>query len=122
MGFDAACTESLAFLLDSDPVDSIHLGYHMDRPVGMVSGRVLSSGRGFVLFVGVAESYRGYGYGAELLAWMTRRLIGAGAVTLIADTDNDNVPMASAFARIGWPQTEKRIDLVITGQPGPPGR
>jgi hypothetical protein len=31
---------------------------------------------------------------------------------LIADTDNDNVPMARAYADVGWQQTETRIDLV----------
>jgi hypothetical protein len=37
------------------------------------------------------------------------------ATTLIADTDNTNVPMAKAFSSVGWIQTETRIDLV----PGP---
>jgi hypothetical protein len=32
---------------------------------------------------------------------------------LIADTDNENLPMAQAFADVGWPQTETRIDLVL---------
>ena len=31
---------------------------------------------------------------------------------VIADTDNANLPMARAFAYVGWPQTETRIDLV----------
>ena len=31
---------------------------------------------------------------------------------LIADTDNQNVPMAKAFAEVGWPQTETRRDFV----------
>jgi len=55
---------------------------------------------------------RGHGYGRQLLAWQTRRLIDGGALTLIADTDKENVPMARGFADVGWPQTETRIDLV----------
>ena len=113
VGFDQACTESLAFLLDSDPVDCIHLAHDADgEVVGMVSGLLTPSGRAFVLFVGVARDHRGRGYGRELLAWQTRRLVDDGATVLIADTDNANVPMARAFAGVGWPQTETRIDLV----------
>jgi ribosomal protein S18 acetylase RimI-like enzyme len=72
----------------------------------------MSSGRAFVLFVGVCREHRGRGFGRELLAWQTRELIASGATVLIADTDNTNVPMARAFADVGWPQTETRIDLV----------
>jgi GNAT superfamily N-acetyltransferase len=113
LGFEEACHESLAFLLDSDPVDCIHLAFDGDgEVVGLVSGLCMPTGRAFVLFVGVAHDHRGQGYGRQLLAWQTRRLIEQGAVTLIADTDNSNVPMARAFADVGWPQTETRIDLV----------
>ena len=113
LGFDDACRESLAFLLEADPVECIHLA--LDRSgavVGMVSGLVMPTGRAFVLFVGVPYEARGHGHGRQLLAWQTRRLIDGGALTLIADTDNENVPMARAFADVGWPQTETRIDLV----------
>jgi hypothetical protein len=113
LGFDEACRESLAFLLDSDPVDCLHLALDGDgEVVGLVSGLSMPTGRAFVLFVGVVHGHRGHGYGCELLAWQTRRLIDQGSVTLIADTDNNNVPMARAFADVGWPQTETRIDLV----------
>lgn len=112
LGFDAACEESLAYLLDADPVDCIHLARNASGAVvGMVSGRTMPTGRAFVLFVGVALEHRGHGYGRELLAWQTRQLIADGATVLIADTDNANVPMARAFADVGWPQTETRIDL-----------
>lgn len=112
-GFDEACRESLAFLLESDPVECIHLASDAsDEVVGMVSGLVVPSGRAFVLFVGVAARARGNGYGRQLLAWQTRRLLEEDPTMLIADTDNDNLPMARAFADVGWPQTETRIDLV----------
>jgi GNAT superfamily N-acetyltransferase len=79
----------------------------------MVSGDVRPNRRGVVLFVGVARDHRGHGYGRQLLAWQTRALLDGGATVLIADTDNDNHPMARAFADVGWPQTETRIDLVL---------
>jgi GNAT superfamily N-acetyltransferase len=115
LGFDAACAESLHYLVTADPVDRIHLASDpAGDVVGLVSGHVLAARRrGAVLFVGVAHAHRGHGYGRQLLAWQTRRLIEGGATTLIADTDNDNGPMARAFADVGWPQTETRIDLVL---------
>jgi ribosomal protein S18 acetylase RimI-like enzyme len=114
VGFDQACRESLAFLLDSDPVECIRLATDPAGDlVGLVSGRLMPSGRAFVLFVGVCHDHRGRGYGRELLAWQTRGLVASGATTLIADTDNSNLPMARAFADVGWPQTETRIDLVL---------
>jgi GNAT superfamily N-acetyltransferase len=113
VGFDQACRESLAFLLDSDPVECIRLATDAAGSlVGLVSGRLMSSSRAFVLFVGVCRDHRGRGYGRQLLAWQTRELIASGATVLIADTDNTNLPMARAFADVGWPQTETRIDLV----------
>lgn len=112
LGFDAACAQSLADLLEADPVDCIHLARNASGElVGMVSGRTMPTERAFVLFVGVALEHRGRGYGRELLAWQTCRLLADGATVLIADTDNANLPMARAFADVGWPQTETRIDL-----------
>jgi len=113
VGFEEACRESLASLLASDPVDCIRLATDPGGDlVGLVSGRLMPNGRAFVLFVGVCHGHRGRGYGRELLAWQSRELVASGARTLIADTDNANVPMARAFADVGWPQTETRIDLV----------
>ncbi len=114
LGFDAACQKILASMLDADPVDCIRLAFdETGKPVGMVSGLVTRSGRGYVWFVGVVAESRGRGYGRELLAWMTRQLIAEHATTLIADTDNANLPMARAFSSVGWIQTETRIDLVF---------
>jgi ribosomal protein S18 acetylase RimI-like enzyme len=116
LGFDAACNKILASMMKYDPVDCIRLAFdEAGEPVGMVSGIVFGSGRAYVWFVGVVAASRGKGYGRELLAWMTRHLIAQNATTLIADTDNANVPMAKAFSSVGWIQTETRIDLV----PGP---
>jgi ribosomal protein S18 acetylase RimI-like enzyme len=116
LGFEQACAQSLGDLLAADPVDRIHLALDGDREVvGMVSGFVHPNTRSVVSFVGVARDHRGRGYGRQLLAWQTRRLLAAGGRTLIADTDNDNVPMGQAFADVGWEQTETRIDLVHRG-------
>jgi ribosomal protein S18 acetylase RimI-like enzyme len=116
LGFDEACAESLSYLLSADPVDRIHLALDRDgEVVGMVSGFVHPNTRAVVAFVGVARDHRGHGYGRQLLAWQTQQLMAAGATTLIADTDNGNVPMARAFADVGWEQTETRIDLVHGG-------
>jgi ribosomal protein S18 acetylase RimI-like enzyme len=116
LGFEAACQETLAALLQADPVDCCWLAFNEgEEPVGMVSGRVLPSGRAYLSFVGVMASFRGRGYGRELLAWMTRRLLAHGATTLIADTDNSNLPMVQAFSAVGWIQTETRIDLQLHG-------
>ncbi len=116
LGFDEACRESLASLLDEAPVDRIHLAYDAaGQAVGVISGLLRPNDRGVVMFVGVARDHRGHGYGRELLAWQTRELVDSGATVLIADTDNTNVPMARAFADVGWPQTETRIDLVPGG-------
>ncbi len=113
VGFEDACRQSLADLLDADPVECIRLATDAAGSlVGLVSGRLMPSGRAFVLFVGVCRDHRGRGHGRELLAWQTRELVASGATVLIADTDNTNLPMARAFADVGWPQTETRIDLV----------
>lgn len=112
LGFEAACAESRTDLV-ADAVDHIHLASTPGgEVVGMVSGFVHANGRAVVDFVGVAHDHRGRGYGRQLLAWQTRRLLDEGGTTLIADTDNHNAPMARAFAEVGWPQTETRIDFV----------
>ena len=36
------------------------------------------------------------------------------ASVVVADTDETNVPMARAFAAVGWPVTETRVDFVLT--------
>lgn len=130
-GLDAAVAESLGYLLDSDPWECLRLafpealadapGHALDRhrepePIGYVSWRTMSNGRGYVLVVGVAHDARGHRYGTDLLAQASRALVAEGATTLIADTDVPNRPMAAAFARCGWPVTEGRVDYQL-GRP-----
>lgn len=113
LGHGAATRESLDYLLAADPWECIRLAF-ADRPepLGYVSWRAMEGGRGFVLFVGVARGARGSGYGRDLLALATRGLMKSGSTTLIADTDSTNIPMAAAFAEVGWPRTETRIDFI----------
>lgn len=113
-GFEVACKQSLASMLEADPVDCIRLAFDdAGKPVGMVSGVATQSGRGYVWFVGVAAACRGKGYGRELLASITHELIAQNATIMIADTDNSNLPMVKAFSDVGWIETETRIDLVL---------
>jgi GNAT superfamily N-acetyltransferase len=113
LAFEAAWREALDDLLAYDPVECIRLAFDSkEKCVGIVSGRVFRGGSSCVMFVGVAEPFRGQGYGRQLLAAMTSELISCGATTLIADTDYSNVPMAKAFADVGWVQTESRLDLI----------
>ncbi len=112
-GFEAACAEALDYLLESDPVDCIHLAHDDEgRVVGLVSFLAMPGGRAFVLFVGVAREHREHHYAAELVRFATQSLVQAGATVLIADTDTTNGPMVRAFADAGWPRTETRIDFV----------
>ncbi|MDN5767020.1 MAG: GNAT family N-acetyltransferase [Humibacillus sp.] len=113
VGFDAACEEALALLLDSDPVDCLRLAFDAaDRVVGLVSFRAMLGGRALVLFVGVGCEHRGHHYAAELVRLATHALVAEGATVLIADTDTTNQPMVRAFRDAGWPRTETRIDFV----------
>lgn len=104
-------------LLEADPIDSIRFAVDErddgTRDLGMVSWATLPSGHGFVFQVGVATRARGRGLGRDLVAAATADLLATGAHTLIADTDDANVPMWRAFAAEGWHATESRIDLVL---------
>ena len=86
----------------------------------MVSGRrACRPARGVVIFVGVVpRPPRSRLRARSCSPGRPSGCVAGGATTLIADTDNDNVPMARAFADVGWPQTETRIDLVHAGRRG----
>jgi ribosomal protein S18 acetylase RimI-like enzyme len=112
IGFEAAWHQELDRLLADDPVECIRLAFDFaGRCVGIVTGRVVGGGVAYVMFVGVAQSVRGRGYGRQLLAAMTGELVAQGATKLIGDTDYGNAPMGKAFADVGWVQTESRMDL-----------
>lgn len=118
LGIEGAARHLAHELLEADPIECIrfavdeHPGGGL-RDLGMVSWLTLPSGYGFVLQVGVAASARGRGLGRDLVAAATADLLASGAHTLIADTDDANVPMRRAFDAEGWVPTESRIDLEL---------
>jgi GNAT superfamily N-acetyltransferase len=105
--------------LEIDPVESMFLALDPTIPdtenqvVGLVIGGLRGTAEnGTASFIGVSHRHRGRGYAAQLLGWITKRMIGQGALFIIGETDDDNFPMAAAFTRVGYPQTESRIDFV----------
>ena len=63
-------------------------------------------------YVAVLPEHRGRGYAYDLLVEATHLLVAEGADRIVANTDVTNVPMAAAFAKAGYPVTDRRIDLV----------
>lgn len=109
--------------LEMDPVDSMFLaidpsirdlkGNGDAQVVGLVIGGLRGTAEnGTASFIGVSHRHRGNGYAAQLLGWITKRMIGQGALFIIGETDDGNYPMAAAFSKVGYPQTESRIDFV----------
>ena len=81
--------------------------------MGLVVGGLRGSPDvGVASFIGVSHRYRGNGYAAQLLGWISARMIADNAQILIGETDDDNFPMDAAFTRVGYPHTESRIDFV----------
>lgn len=113
LGLEGAAWRFAVQLVAADPIDCVRFVVADGGDVGLVSWLVVPSGFGFVLQVGVAEQSRGLGIGRDLVAAATAALIDEGAHTLIADTDDANVPMRRAFAAEGWWATESRIDLTL---------
>jgi ribosomal protein S18 acetylase RimI-like enzyme len=110
---DEVVRTNLADMLEDDPVSSYNLAIDKDdNVVGLAVGSLRGPvGRGVASYIGVSHRFRGNGYAAQLLGFITSRLIEAGAVNIIAETDVANVPMAAAFDKVGYPQTESRVDL-----------
>jgi GNAT superfamily N-acetyltransferase len=111
---DTVAAETVTEFLGYDPADSFFLA---SDPAGAVVGLVVGGLRGspdigVASFIGVSHLHRGHGYAAQLLGWMTRRLITRNAEFVIGETDDDNFPMAAAFTKVGYPHTESRIDFV----------
>ncbi|WP_256104777.1 GNAT family N-acetyltransferase [Streptomyces sp. ODS05-4] len=73
-------------------------------------------------FIGVLPEHRGHGYAADLLAECTHYLVERGADAIAAATDQGNIPMATAFARAGYPVVRERINLVPSQDDARPGQ
>jgi GNAT superfamily N-acetyltransferase len=111
---DTVAAETVTEFLGYDPADSFFLAID---PEGAVVGLVIGGLRGspeigVASFIGVSHLHRGRGYAAQLLGWITARVIDDHAQFVIGETDDDNFPMAAAFTRVGYPHTESRIDFV----------
>ncbi|TDE94860.1 GNAT family N-acetyltransferase [Occultella glacieicola] len=113
VGLAQAAAEQATDLLDSDPIECIRFAVIDGVDAGFASWVALPSGSAYVVAVGVAVEHRGRGLGGELVAAATRDLVAAGAHTLIADTDDDNLAMIGGFERAGWQPTSARIDLTL---------
>ncbi|GAB3163217.1 hypothetical protein GCM10027059_17300 [Myceligenerans halotolerans] len=112
-GLARAAAHETADLLGADPIECFWFAVEDGKDAGLVVRRAMPNGNGFVCQVGVAEDFRGRGLARRLVATATADLLAEGATTLIADTDDTNVPMVRAFAAAGWEPTESRIDLTL---------
>jgi GNAT superfamily N-acetyltransferase len=106
--------ETAKEFLEGDPWESFFLAID---PSGAIVGLVVGGLRGspdigVASFIGVSHLHRGHGYAAQLLGWITKRMIGENAQFIIGETDDDNFPMDAAFTKVGYPHTESRIDFV----------
>lgn len=100
-------------LVEADPIEAVRFAVIDGRDAGVVVWNLLANGFGVVAFVGVDPDARGRGLARAMVAEATAALLDGGAHTLIADTDDVNVPMRRAFAAAGWEPTEARIDLTL---------
>ncbi|MFB4272421.1 GNAT family N-acetyltransferase [Nonomuraea sp. GTA35] len=83
-------------------------------PEGEVAGMAIPSATPYsvnVGYLGVVPEFRGRGYVDEMLGEITRIHAGNGESRITATTDMGNVPMAAAFRRAGYRNTEIRINL-----------
>jgi GNAT superfamily N-acetyltransferase len=111
---ETVARETAKEFLEGDPWESFFLAVDPDGAiVGLVVGGLRGSPDiGVASFIGVSHLHRGHGYAAQLLGWITREMIGNNAQFIIGETDDDNFPMDAAFAKVGYPHTESRIDFV----------
>ncbi|MFG2224962.1 GNAT family N-acetyltransferase [Streptomyces sp. NPDC048644] len=65
-----------------------------------------------IAYIGVLPAHRGNGYIDEILADGTRILAAEGVDRIRASTDLGNVPMAQSFARAGYVNFERALNLV----------
>ncbi len=81
---------------------------------GEVAGMAIPSATPYsvnVGYLGVVPEFRGRGYVDEILAEITRMHAATGESRITATTDVGNAPMAAAFLRAGYRNTEIRINL-----------
>ncbi|WP_199721501.1 GNAT family N-acetyltransferase [Cellulomonas rhizosphaerae] len=80
------------------------------EPVGFVVP-ARNTYHAIIAYVGVLPAHRGNGYIDDLLAEGTRILAAENVPRIRASTDLGNVPMAQAFARAGYINFERAINM-----------
>jgi GNAT superfamily N-acetyltransferase len=81
-----------------------------DQPVGFVLPVTLKEDRfwkhgkpqGTIFYMGVLPTFRGHGYGLELVHEATRVFLHAGCWRIFCDTGTTNTPMLNAFRQAGY--------------------
>ncbi|SDL80346.1 Acetyltransferase (GNAT) family protein [Nonomuraea maritima] len=111
-GPDATARDEMAFYLDAPGKREWWRLAH--TPEGEVAGLAIPSATPYnvnVGYLGVVPEFRGRGYVDEVLAEITRIHAANGEPRVTATTDLGNAPMAAAFGRAGYRNTEIRINL-----------
>ncbi|MEU4726414.1 GNAT family N-acetyltransferase [Nonomuraea dietziae] len=110
MGAVEAAREEMDFYLQRPGKRSWwRIAYTQD---GAVAGLAIPSATPYnvnVGYLGVVPEMRGQGYVDDVLAEITRIHAENGAELITATTDTTNAPMAAAFARAGYRNTEIRL-------------
>ncbi len=90
-----------AWLVKDRSCSSLFLARREGRPVGWVAGRILESGRGYILTLAVARSERGRGLGRALLLRAFADLQAAGAQGLALDVEAANEAALGLYRSVG---------------------
>ncbi|GAB3359719.1 GNAT family N-acetyltransferase [Micromonospora halotolerans] len=117
-GVDATAREEMDFYLGAPGKrEWWRIAYTRE---GEVAGMGIPSATPYnvnVGYLGVVPEFRGRGYVDEVLAEITRLHAANGESRITATTDMGNAPMAAAFGRAGYRNTEIRINLSNDVQP-----
>ena len=85
------------------------VAFSADKPIGFIQPvQFKNSTEGNIAYLGVLPDMRGNGYGFDLLAAGTAKLLEAGIELIIGRTDTDNIPMQRTFEKLGY-QLESRV-------------
>lgn len=96
----------------SSPWDWWQVGELEDgEPVGFVIP-ARNTYHAIIAYVGVLPAHRGHGYIDDLLNEGTRILAGQNVPRIRASTDLGNTPMAQAFARAGYINFQRAINMI----------
>jgi RimJ/RimL family protein N-acetyltransferase len=117
-GVDATAREEMDFYLRAPGKrEWWRIAYTHD---GEVAGMAIPSATSYnvnVGYLGVVPEFRGRGYVDEVLGEITRIHAANGEPRITGTTDVGNAPMAAAFGRAGYRNTEIRINLSNDVQP-----